>query len=81
MATRKCGNIYFREYFMAIRKFTNIFVLLVILMAGSRSIPRLLHIKKLRTDRQRLLPNVNRQEMNPPIIKPVKKTFYKWHTW
>ena len=24
MATRKCGNIYFRKYFMAIRKFTNI---------------------------------------------------------
>ena len=34
MATRKCGNIYFREYFMAVRKFTNIFVLLLILMVG-----------------------------------------------
>ena len=22
MATRKCGNIYFRKYFMAVRKFT-----------------------------------------------------------
>ena len=32
MATRKCGNIYFRKYFMAVRKFTNIFVLLLILM-------------------------------------------------
>ena len=32
MATRKCGNIYFRNYCMAVRKFTNIFVLLVILM-------------------------------------------------
>ena len=31
MATRKCGNIY-----MAVRKFTNIFVLLLILMVGSR---------------------------------------------
>ena len=38
MATRKCGNIYFRKYFMAVRKFTNIFVLLLILMVGSRSI-------------------------------------------
>ena len=36
MATRKCGNIYFRKYFMAIRKLTNIFVLLLILMVGSR---------------------------------------------
>ena len=34
MATRKCGNIYFRKYFMADRKFTNIFVLLLILMVG-----------------------------------------------
>ena len=24
MATRKCGNIYFPEYFMAARKFTNV---------------------------------------------------------
>ena len=24
MATRKCGNIYFPKYFMAVRKFTNI---------------------------------------------------------
>ena len=36
MATRKCGNIYFRKYFMAVRKLTNIFVLLLILMIGSR---------------------------------------------
>ena len=36
MATRKCRNIYFRKYFMAVRKFTNIFVLLFILMVGSR---------------------------------------------
>ena len=36
MATRKCGNIYFRKYFVAVRKFTNIFVLLLILMVGSR---------------------------------------------
>ena len=36
MTTRKCGNIYFRKYFMAVRKFTNIFVLLLILMVGSR---------------------------------------------
>ena len=38
MAARKCGNIYFRKFFMAVRKFTNIFVLLLILMVGSRSI-------------------------------------------
>ena len=36
MATRKCEKKYFREYFMAVRKFTNIFVLLLILMVGSR---------------------------------------------
>ena len=36
MATRKCGNIYFRKYFMAVRKFTNIFVLLLVLMVDSR---------------------------------------------
>ena len=36
MATRKYGNIYFRKYFMAVRKFTNISVLLFILMIGSR---------------------------------------------
>ena len=36
MVTRKCGNVYFRKYFMAVRKFTNIFVLLLILMVGSR---------------------------------------------
>ena len=38
MATRKFRNIYFRKYFMAVREFTNIFVLLLILMVGSRSI-------------------------------------------
>ena len=37
MATRKFGNIYFRKYFMAVRKFTNTFVLLLIFMIGSRS--------------------------------------------
>ena len=36
MATRKCGNIYFRKYFMGVRKFTNIFILLLILMVGLR---------------------------------------------
>ena len=36
MATRKCGNIYFQKYFMAVRKFTNNFVILLILMVGSR---------------------------------------------
>ena len=39
-------------------------------------IPRSLHIKNVRTDRQWLLPNVNRQKMSPPIIKPVKKKFF-----
>ena len=38
MVTRKCGNIYFRKYFMAVRKFPNIFVFLLILMVGSRRI-------------------------------------------
>ena len=37
MATRNCGKNYFRKYFMAVRKFTNIFVLLLILRVGSRS--------------------------------------------
>ena len=36
MVTRKCGNIYFRNFFMAVRKFTNIFVLLLILMVDLR---------------------------------------------
>ena len=36
MATRKCGNTYFRKNFMAVREFINIFVLLLILMVGSR---------------------------------------------
>ena len=36
METKKCRNIYFRKYFIAVRKFTNIFVLLFILMVGSR---------------------------------------------
>ena len=26
MATRKCANIYFRKYFMAVKKFTNIII-------------------------------------------------------
>ena len=38
MATRKDGNIYVRKCLMAARKFTNILVLLLILMVGSRSI-------------------------------------------
>ena len=38
MAARKYGNICLREYFMAVRNVTNIFVLLLILMVGSRSI-------------------------------------------
>ena len=78
MATRKCGNIYFRKYFMAVRKFTNIFVLLLILMVGSRDTLFLVRftLKNVRTDRQWLLPNINRQKMSPPIIKPVKKKFF-----
>ena len=70
MATRKCGNNYFRKYFMAVRKFTNIFVLLLILMVGSRDTLFLVCFtqKNVRTDRQWLLPNVNRQKMSPPII-------------
>ena len=84
MATRKCRNIYFRKYFMAVRKFTNIFVLLLILMVGSRDTLFLVcfTLKNVRTDRKWLLPNVNRQKMSPPIITPVKnKLNYKWNTW
>ena len=78
MASRKCGNIYFRKYFMAVRRFTNIFVLLLILMIGSRDTLFLVYFtyKNVRTDRQSLLPNVNRQKMSPPIIKPVKIKFF-----
>ena len=78
MATRKCGNIYFRKYFMAVRKFTNIFVLLLILMVGSRDTFFLVCFtqKNVWTDRQWLLPNVNRQKMSPPITKPVKKKVF-----
>ena len=36
MATRNYGNIFFRTYFMAVRKFTFFFVLLLILMVGLR---------------------------------------------
>ena len=77
MATRKCGNIYFRKYFMAVKKFTNIFVLLLILMIGSRDTFLLVCFtsKNVRTDRQWLLPNANPQKMSPPIIKPVQKSF------
>ena len=38
MATRNYGNIYFWKYFMAVRKLTNVFVLLLILMVGSLGI-------------------------------------------
>ena len=69
MATRKCGNIYFRKYFMVVRKFTNIFVLLLILMVDSRIlyiIPRLLHIKKA-TDRPTVAaPKCQPSEDEPP---------------
>ena len=80
MATRKCGNIYFRKYFMAVRKFTNIFVLLLVLMVGSRDTLFLVcfTLKNVRTDRQQqwLLPNVNRQKMSPPIIKGAVYTVW-----
>ena len=64
---------------MAVRKFTNIFVLMLILMVGSRDTLFLVcfTLKNVRTDRQWLLPNnVNRQKMSPPIIEPVKKKFF-----
>ena len=50
---QKVRKYLFPEYFMAVRKSTNIFVLLLILMVGSHIlyiIPRLIHIKKV-TDR------------------------------
>ena len=64
---------------MAVRKFTNIFVLLVILVIGSRDTLFLVCFtqKNVRIDRQWwLLLNANRQKMSPPIIKPVKKKFF-----
>ena len=78
MATRKCGNVYFRKYFMAVRKFTNIFVLLLILMVGSRDTLFLVcfTLKNVWTDRQWLLANINRQKMSPSIMKPVKEKFF-----
>ena len=59
MATRKCGNIYFPKYFMAVRKFTNIFVLLLKLMVGSRDTLFIVCFtqKNVRTDRQWMPPN------------------------
>ena len=51
MATRKCGNIHLRKYFMDVRKFTNIFVLLLILMVGSRDPLFLVCFTKKCTDR------------------------------
>ena len=85
MATRKYRNIYFRKCLMAARKFTNVFVLLLILMVGSRSIyiiPRLLHIKKS-TDRPTVAaPKCQPAEDEPPDHQTGKKNvFYKWHTW
>ena len=63
---------------MAVRRFTNIFVLLLILIVRSRDTLFLVcfTLKNVRTDRQWLLPNVNRQKMSPPINTPVKKYVY-----
>ena len=74
------GDQKVRKYFMAVRKFTNIFVLMLILMVGSRDTLFLVYftLKNVRTDRQWLLPNVNRQKMNPPIITPVNFFLNKW---
>ena len=72
------GDQKVRKYFMAVRKFTNIFVFLLILMVDSRDTLFLVCFtkKNVRTDRQWLLPNVNRQKMSPPIIKSVKKKLF-----
>ena len=63
------GDQKVRKYFMAVRKFTNIFVLLLILKVGSRIlyiIPRLLHIKKA-TDRPTVAaPKCQPLEDEPP---------------
>ena len=85
MATRKCGNIYFRKNFMAVRKFTNIFVFLLILMVGSRDtfiIPRLLHIKKC-TDRPTVAaPKCQPSEDEHPDHYTSNFFFFnKWNTW
>ena len=80
MATRKCGNIYFRKYFMVVRKFTNIFVLLFIFT--SYIIPRLLHIKKC-TDRPTVAaPKCQPSEDEPPDHYTGNFSFfYKWNAW
>ena len=73
MAARKCGNIYFRKYFMAVRKFTDIFVLLLILMVGSRDT---LFIKKC-TDRPTVAaPKCQPSEDEPPDHYTCKKKFF-----
>ena len=79
MATRKCGNVYFRKYFMVVRKFTNIFVLLLILMVGSRNI----HYSSFASHKKSYGPTdsgcsqMSTEKMSPPIIKkPVKKRFF-----
>ena len=58
---------------MAIRKFTNIFVLLLILMVGSRYTLFLVYftLKNVRTD-----PKCQPSEDELPIIKPIKKKFF-----
>ena len=78
MATRKCRNIYFRKYFMA-RKFTNIFVLMLILMVGSHSI----HCSsfashKKATDRPTVVvaPTCQPSEDEPPDHETGKKKFF-----
>ena len=84
MATRKCGNIYFRKYFMAARKFTNIFVLLLILMVGSRDTLFLLFFTKKMyepTDSGCSQMSTVRRDESPDHYTGKKKVFYKWNTW
>ena len=85
MATRKCGNIYFRKYFMAVRKFTNIFCTSVNINGGFTGyiIPRLLHIKKCTGRPTVAAPKCQPSEDEPPDQHYTDKKYiyiYIWNT-
>ena len=77
MATRKCGNIYFRKYFMAVRKFTNIFVLLLILMVGCCCC---LHIKS-RSGLYSVLSNIRTGPTDADAFRGHRLTTQKGYTY
>ena len=61
---------------MVVRKFTNIFVLLLILMVGSYIIPRLLHIKKCTHRPTVAASKCQPSEDEPPDHYTGKKKFF-----